>query len=760
VSFVNSGDSDADISSVQLVGTDAAHFAISGESADQCSHTMLMADATNQCQLLLSHDLGDYQAQLEFTINGQDPQYVDVYGMSPLNGPDIELVNPDQAYGPSGSVALVNEGDVDAQISDIQLVGADAGHFSMSDPNGCVTASLLANSDNNCQISMAHDSGNYHAQLEFTIAGQDPEAIDIYGGAAPHTAITSGPSGPTDQTTASFGFSSEPGSSFECRWDAGSWAPCSSPTSKSGLDNGNHSFQVRATDASGFGDPDPAERSWLVDAPGDGPPCASPSQPESSEAVQTLEENAPEIIAASDAAPYSGQTIDPSLDQNSDAANTLQTDGSLANAAVPCNLAHGLRMETGWGTLALSPLDVSADATDAAVVHGDSAVFADTAPSADSVIRPTAQGLAAYTQIRSAAAPQTYSWRVSMSGGVLLNRLDDGSLAILADPTPMSGPTESSDDGGPVAGDPAGQDILADASQIPITDELPPPTAADPGSSPDPAQGAQASEASAPQVADQLASAADSLTSASAQLGDGEYLLAVIDAPWAVDANGQSVPVSLGFDGTTVTMTVDHHSGNYAYPIIADPDLKDCIHRPSPCGNYHSNEAAAYAYKFRVHPNLSYPVFHDDCTNYVSQALHAGHMNFMGEWKHEDGDWWAWREDWTSTWSLAIAEHNHLRHFGLARAIHEGQDNWRVGDIVFFKWEKGPGSDQLSHVDFVDAVAYDGDNAIPYFLQHSRNYGEPISYPEFRRRVRHSDRRGIAHVAHLRPMHTKANIPG
>ena len=80
----------------------------------------------------------------------------------------------------------------------------------------------------------------------------------------PETAVDSGPSGPTYDPTPSFGFSSEPGTSFECRVDSGAYAPCSSPTTAPRLPDGSHTFSVRATDAAGNTDPTPATRTFTV----------------------------------------------------------------------------------------------------------------------------------------------------------------------------------------------------------------------------------------------------------------------------------------------------------------------------------------------------------------------------------------------------------------------------------------------------------------------------------------------------------------
>jgi secreted trypsin-like serine protease len=109
---------------------------------------------------------------------------------------------------------------------------------------------------------------------------------NVIGGAdtdPPETSITSGPSGPTNDSTPTFGFSSdEPGSSFQCRFDTDPFGPCSDPggshTPAAPLADGVHTFGVRATDASDNTDPTPASRGFTVDtvAPSD-PTLSSPS---------------------------------------------------------------------------------------------------------------------------------------------------------------------------------------------------------------------------------------------------------------------------------------------------------------------------------------------------------------------------------------------------------------------------------------------------------------------------------------------------
>jgi hypothetical protein len=82
----------------------------------------------------------------------------------------------------------------------------------------------------------------------------------------PDTRIDSGPAAETDETSATFAFSavgSEPGASFACTLD-GAAASCTSPQSYQGLDDGDHTFTVAATDEAGNADPSPATRTWTI----------------------------------------------------------------------------------------------------------------------------------------------------------------------------------------------------------------------------------------------------------------------------------------------------------------------------------------------------------------------------------------------------------------------------------------------------------------------------------------------------------------
>jgi hypothetical protein len=83
--------------------------------------------------------------------------------------------------------------------------------------------------------------------------------------AAPDTTITSGPPAVTASNDASFNFTAnEPTAFFECQVDGAGFVPCGPPQNYTGLTDGSHTFEVRATDLNGNVDSTPATYSWTI----------------------------------------------------------------------------------------------------------------------------------------------------------------------------------------------------------------------------------------------------------------------------------------------------------------------------------------------------------------------------------------------------------------------------------------------------------------------------------------------------------------
>jgi MYXO-CTERM domain-containing protein len=96
------------------------------------------------------------------------------------------------------------------------------------------------------------------------------------------TTLTAAPPEQSTSTEASFTFSGTEGTTFECSLDETVFVACTSPVTYTELDEGEHTFQVRARDGDGNVDATPAYYAWTIDttpeepdAPSEGCGCAA-----------------------------------------------------------------------------------------------------------------------------------------------------------------------------------------------------------------------------------------------------------------------------------------------------------------------------------------------------------------------------------------------------------------------------------------------------------------------------------------------------
>jgi hypothetical protein len=121
-----------------------------------------------------------------------------------------------------------------------------------------VTYSGLSQANHTFSVEAQDAAGNQSGAASFTWT------VDTT--APPTPAITSTPANPTNQTSASFGFTdSEAGVSLLCRLDGSAFSTCLSPATYSGpLAQGSHKFAVKAQDAAG-NQSATASFTWTVD---------------------------------------------------------------------------------------------------------------------------------------------------------------------------------------------------------------------------------------------------------------------------------------------------------------------------------------------------------------------------------------------------------------------------------------------------------------------------------------------------------------
>jgi len=126
------------------------------------------------------------------------------------------------------------------------------------------TTSTLGNGAHSFRVRAKDAAGNVDATpatRNFTISGGGGDTTP------PQTTLTGGPADGSSTTdpTPHFSFeSSEGGSTFQCQVDGGGYSACGSPKTVGPLALGQHTFQVRATDASGNTDASPATSTFSV----------------------------------------------------------------------------------------------------------------------------------------------------------------------------------------------------------------------------------------------------------------------------------------------------------------------------------------------------------------------------------------------------------------------------------------------------------------------------------------------------------------
>ncbi|MCW3024406.1 MAG: putative internalin, partial [Conexibacter sp.] len=81
----------------------------------------------------------------------------------------------------------------------------------------------------------------------------------------PTTTFDIAPGARTNDDPIVFAFSANESATFECRLDTAAFAPCTSPVSRPDVAEGDHVFDVRATDEAGNVEEAPAQRSFAVD---------------------------------------------------------------------------------------------------------------------------------------------------------------------------------------------------------------------------------------------------------------------------------------------------------------------------------------------------------------------------------------------------------------------------------------------------------------------------------------------------------------
>jgi hypothetical protein len=261
----------------------------------------------------------------------------------------------------------------------------------------------------------------------------------------------------------------------------------------------------------------------------------APVLPEVALLLLQSERGFPQAVVPSTEYDLNGTLLKPGLDSSD--LSEFRATRTITPSLVDRIAADGarIRFENAAVPVCISPTKVSLLASDPPpAINGTAALYANSRPATDTVIRPTATGVRTFNQLRTPLAPTELSWHVGLQPGQTLRELANGSIAVV-EPAP-DGTVSPNED---VPGEPT----VAERHQA----------VADTGL--------------------QLRLARSDLERADANTPDD--VVAVVPKPWAKDALGRAVPTSLGVSGSTLTLRVEHNALAHEYPVVTDIEAID-----------------------------------------------------------------------------------------------------------------------------------------------------------------------------------------
>ncbi|MDZ5474451.1 amidase domain-containing protein [Bacillus sp. 31A1R] len=131
---------------------------------------------------------------------------------------------------------------------------------------------------------------------------------------------------------------------------------------------------------------------------------------------------------------------------------------------------------------------------------------------------------------------------------------------------------------------------------------------------------------------------------------------------------------------------------------------------------YDRLKAVRYAEQWWNSYNPAFRKFEVDCTNYISQCIHAGGAPMIG-YPNRSSGWWMRRDNWAYTWTVAHS----LRWFlpnskqGLKGKEVSSPKELKLGDIICYDFQ---GDGRFDHTTIVTAKDADG---MPLVNAHTTN---------------------------------------
>jgi hypothetical protein len=131
---------------------------------------------------------------------------------------------------------------------------------------------------------------------------------------------------------------------------------------------------------------------------------------------------------------------------------------------------------------------------------------------------------------------------------------------------------------------------------------------------------------------------------------------------------------------------------------------------------YDRRKAVQYAEKWWNSYNPAYKTFEVDCTNFISQCLHAGGSPMRG-YPNKGHGWWLQNSQWSFSWAVANSLRLYLAssHKGLHARQVQSPEELLLGDVICYDFQ---GDGRFDH----NTVVTDKDaNGMPLVNAHTYN---------------------------------------
>lgn len=131
---------------------------------------------------------------------------------------------------------------------------------------------------------------------------------------------------------------------------------------------------------------------------------------------------------------------------------------------------------------------------------------------------------------------------------------------------------------------------------------------------------------------------------------------------------------------------------------------------------YDRLRAVKYAERWWNDYNPAYKKFDVDCTNYISQCLHAGNAPMIGYPNRSKG-WWMKNNNWSYSWTVANSMRLYLPNakVGIRAKEVSKPEELKLGDVICYDFQ---GDGRFDHTTIVTAKDADG---MPLVNAHTAN---------------------------------------